>query len=163
MVGGGESDSRDEGGSRRGGERSIGTGRRSLLRQSHPFRITDDRKDTYLTPCTETPNDDEASIASELESAPPNFPRPPFTDAETRNYEWPQSAINRKTLTIRTHQMPNTIRETLLNVEAESEVVRDGEPRSQPDWVGTYDSRMVLMHRKKMKKTARVPISSSSQ
>jgi hypothetical protein len=135
MVGGGESVSRDEGGSRRGRERAIYTGRRSLLRQSHPFRITDDRKDTYLTLCTETPNDDEASISSELESAPPNFLLLPFTDAETRRLEWPRSAIDRETPTIRAHQTPNAISETLLNVEAESEVMRDEEPRSQLDWL----------------------------
>jgi hypothetical protein len=112
----------------------------SPSQQSHPFRILDDQKDTYLMLCAETPNavdDDKASIASELESAPPNSPQFLFIDAETETEtcDQPRSATDCEMAMIRTHQTPNAICENMQNVEAESEIVRDKELSRQPEWL----------------------------
>jgi len=80
-------------------------------------------------------DEEEASDASELDFTPPNFLRPLFTDAETETCEQPRSATDSEMPTIRTHQIPNVIRENMLSVEVESDVTRNEERRGQPEWL----------------------------
>lgn len=78
-------------------------------RHSHPFRLLDDQKDTYLMLCAETPNaidNDDASIASELESISPNSLRLPYIDAEARTREQLLSVVEHETPKTRTYQIP---------------------------------------------------------